>query len=70
MVRRKEELKPFFSVKHDFTESLDEYIRQGELLSNLVRELLKPHSVIPESAATVLRERLEAYDKAKYGSDG
>lgn len=67
MARKKSEAKPLFAVKHDFVDSLDAFIQASMMLHNAITTVLsltKPGDPIPESVRDLLKDRVDAWEKA------
>lgn len=73
MARKKEKPKPLFSLKHDFLDSLEEFIQASMMLHNAVKTVLDygaPGQPIPDSVKEMLRERIAAWEKATLSDQG
>ena len=65
---KKEPPKPLFPLKHEFVDSLDNYIQQSGALAQAVGMLLRAGD-LKGPVADVLRERLDAFDQARHGKE-
>jgi len=60
---RKKEIKPLFSLKHDFYDSLDHLLQQNIMLVQSVEQAIS-HGAIEGPIKEILQERVEAVRKA------
>jgi hypothetical protein len=66
-MKRREDIKPLFPLKHDFTLSLGRFIQEAAMLANAVDSALTHGAIENSAVASILRERLDALRKATYG---
>lgn len=64
---KKEEPRPMFPVKHEFYASLDRFIHEAGMLADSLRTVLRHADGIKPGIATLLQERLDAFDHARTG---
>jgi len=69
MAKKQKPAKPLFPLKHEFYASLDQYTHEAGMLRDVVDQLLKMGAIPPGSAAVMLRERVVAFDKIRFGDD-
>jgi hypothetical protein len=71
MARKKEPTKPFYSIKHDYEDSLKEFEHASMMLYNAVTTILRLEEHIKDPAAKrmveQLREHAEHYGKVVHG---
>lgn len=65
---KKQPPKPLFPLKHDFVDSLDNYILQASSLASAVGMLVRGND-LTGPVADILKERLAAFDAARNGDD-
>lgn len=68
MARKKAEPKPLFAVKHDFVESLDEFIQRAINLNSMV-EMALAGGHLQDPLLSRLREAHEAFERAALTRD-
>jgi hypothetical protein len=65
---KKELIKPIFPLKHEFYTSLDRFIHEAGMLNDAVRQIVRMVE-LPEAAAKILQERLDAFAQARFGDE-
>lgn len=68
MAKKKEDLKPLFPLKHEFYASLDKFIHEACMLMDTVDQLLKMEKITGPTAS-ILSERVKAFNKIRFGND-
>jgi len=66
MAKKLDQVKPLFPLKHEFVASIDKFIHEATMLRDCARQLLEM-SVITGNAAGIVKERIAAFDAAKFG---
>ena len=69
MARKKEALKPLFSVKHDFVESLDHFAQASITFLQAVETALQLGQVKEGPAKDLLQEQVKAFRAALTSDD-
>lgn len=69
MAKKQEPAKPLFPLKHEFAASLDAFCHEAGMLRDAVRQMLQMPGVMTNDALRgILQERLDAFDKARFGN--
>lgn len=68
MARKKPDPKPLFSVKHDFVDSLDNFIQKVVMLRNAAHTLCDIGG-LPDKAKQILSEQVAELDKAMMSNE-
>lgn len=68
MARKKDPPKPLFGLKHDFYDSLDNFIQYSINLHQMARSLLDLN-VVPDKLKPMLQEKVDALETAMMSKD-